>query len=468
MTPDNNQSAGRRILMKALFIVGILVAILVLGFALIYIVPRIVNGIGNAASAITSVIRGTKESITVTSSDAAVKSGEPFTISWTDEEEVATTGFSIFYECADGLTVEFNGEAAACGEAVDASFDNNEADVEAILADDDSFADVQITVSAIESDKVVRTGSITVTVHTDGNEDVDDNANGSVDRTDVSTSTKPSSTKPSTGGTSVVTTPRATGPADLHVGGIETGVVRGGQFYAASDIDSDELAAIRFNVTNVGGRSTGSWSFNYSEPVSPASVKSSGSQPSMAAGQTFQYVITFSGHVSGRATVSVYADPNNAVSEGSESNNQASATFDFDGSTGSNGSNGGYDSDADADLKVQVIDTGRLDGNRFVADNSVDSDDTVALQFRVTNAGGESTGTWRFEVKMTGDDSQTYRSSRQPSLAPGQSMVLAIGFDGISDDADEIELEVIVDSEDDVDEESESNNEDSEEIELDN
>jgi subtilase family serine protease len=82
--------------------------------------------------------------------------------------------------------------------------------------------------------------------------------------------------------------------------------------------------------------------------------------------------------------------------------------------------------------------------------------------------GGESTGSWKYTIKnlpyKNGDDE--YESKNQSSLRPGESVEIIVGFD--NPDKGDYKIEVKVDSDDDVDEESESNNKKTEDLEVKN
>ena len=107
-----------------------------------------------------------------------------------------------------------------------------------------------------------------------------------------------------------------------------------------------------------------------------------------------------------------------------------------------------------------------MSGSRFIEDDEINSDDTAAVRFVVKNQGGESTGSWKFEITNLPYDGSddSYKSKSYSSLKPGQSLEVVAEFDGIDDGDYTLRLEV--DSEDDVDEENERNNTESESIEV--
>ncbi|MBP6925957.1 MAG: hypothetical protein KBC22_02790, partial [Candidatus Pacebacteria bacterium] len=128
--------------------------------------------------------------------------------------------------------------------------------------------------------------------------------------------------------------------------------------------------------------------------------------------------------------------------------------------------NGGvdYDRNDDADLEIDSFEVGRMDGNRFREDDTIDEDDDAAVQFTVINRGGESTGSWRFEIENTPDDNDDYRSRVQSSMRPGESRTFTIEFE--NPDTGTFRMKLTLDSDDDIDEEDENNNDETEELEV--
>lgn len=470
MAETDEQSPARSLLMKALFVVGIIFLIIIIGFALLIIVPRIVGGIGGAASALTSFFRGAAgDGISVTASSAQVKTGEKFTISWEDEEGTSATDYVISYSCEDDLSVSFDGKKATCDKNVSISGSDNEIEVLPTFTQEDDYTDTTFEIVALENGDEVRTGKVVVTV-TNGDVDLDDDKDDDSDdedkdEDDGTYDSKNSNVKVTTKSKTTVTA--SSGKANLAIVNLRMGRWDEGVFFEDNRIDEGELGGAAFTVVNDGGTATGAWTLNYTEPVPGNTVRGAGVQPSIPAGGALDYIISFPSYGDGMRSTTVTLDPSNSVSERNENDNSSTDTITFEESSTGQIGGGSYDKNADADLRTTIVATGRLDGRSFVKTNNVDADDEVAIKFRIANIGGESTGSWRFEVRMSGDDSDTFRSARQPSLQPGQIAEYVIGFDGIDNDADELDFRVEADSDDDVDEERENNNTDTEEVELD-
>ena len=229
-------------------------------------------------------------------------------------------------------------------------------------------------------------------------------------------------------------------------------------------IDSQSTFVI--HVYNYGNTATGPWEFSYTDAENPSRTVLSPLQGSLGAGQGLAVTVRFDGQDNSKQTVAITLDPSNKISETSESNNTGSVVITGD-SSDSNNSDNSYDSKDDADLIITSMEVGRISGNRFSEDDEIDEDDTAAVRFVVKNQGGESTGSWRFEIdNLPYDNDDMYRSKSYSSLKPGQSIEVVADFDQI--DRGRYSIKVEVDSDDDVDEEKENNNTKSKTLEVNN
>lgn len=125
---------------------------------------------------------------------------------------------------------------------------------------------------------------------------------------------------------------------------------------------------------------------------------------------------------------------------------------------------GGYGS---PDLTVEIIAMGYVtrdgDSRTFRESSRVPRGEQGAVQFRITNRGTNVCGSFEYEVKVRNDDRRTDTATgRAPGMNPGQSVVTYAFFDARTSGDAEIDIEV--DSDDDIRESNERNNTDSDEI----
>lgn len=447
---------------KILFVLGIIVILIILASLIIRFVPKIFGGLANIGSSIGSIL--SKEEINVTSSDISLTNGERFVVSWSSN--IKKTGlYNISHTCVDGVTIDIetlNGtRRLICGDYFTLGQSEGSVTLIASLKKENAFQDIPVSISFIQGEKVLASNNVVVTIQNgDPNSGTGISASP-VEQIENTPATTPA-VKPTTQTTktyqtttykpkTVVYTQTATGPADLTVSNMAL-------------IGNNKVV---FSVSNKGGRTTGNWTFNYNTPTDPKQTLASPLQPSIAPGQTILYTLTFNAKSAGKQTVVVQLDPNNQVSESSETNNVSSISL--TGSAFGEGSNTGTDtshnSEDDADFKISNLEVGRISGNKFVEDDSAEEGDDVAVRFIVKNIGGENTDDWKFEIKnLPYNNEGSYKSKEYNKLRPGESIEVIVRLDNV--DEGDYEIEVLVDSEDDTDEESESNNDDSVDLEV--
>lgn len=74
-----------------------------------------------------------------------------------------------------------------------------------------------------------------------------------------------------------------------------------------------------------------------------------------------------------------------------------------------------------------------MNGSSFIPTNTITRTDRAAMQFRVTNSGGQATGAWDFKAGMTHSGTNAiYSSNSQSSLRAGESTIVTIAFDNPS------------------------------------
>ncbi len=88
-----------------------------------------------------------------------------------------------------------------------------------------------------------------------------------------------------------------------------------------------------------------------------------------------------------------------------------------------------------ADLRVSILETGILKTikgkEEFFSISPIPTDETAAVTFTVTNKGGETSGSWRFEAELPieGDPDYEYTSPIQDPLLSGMQMKYTLSFD---------------------------------------
>lgn len=114
----------------------------------------------------------------------------------------------------------------------------------------------------------------------------------------------------------------------VRILGIGTVDKNTGQFTATSTLKSSDRIAIRFDVMNVGTKTSKEWSFSASLPTYPWYIFQSGAEPPLSPGDKIRFTLGFDNieKTNGNLVV-LNADPNNQISDNLRSNNTASTTI---------------------------------------------------------------------------------------------------------------------------------------------
>lgn len=454
---DNSTKAN--LIAKILFIAGGIILFAVLVIFIFRMVPVAISGISNLASNITTGIKKavSGEEIKVSTNTEVAEVKLPVIVSFEYDPGENMGQYFVSYNCVDGLFLDIQSKDGPKRIICDTPFklgsNISSISLVPIFTKTNNFADSVVTISyKDEKGNVIASGTKTITIKGDettetAKEDNPFDVNGSLSGSNVTTKTiTPASNTSNTKPTNSTYT-KAT--KDLALSYI-------------SSVDSNSTFVI--HVYNYGNTSTGPWEFSYTDAENPSRTISSPIQASLGAGQGLAVTVKFDGQDNSKQTVVVYIDPSNKITETNEANNSGSVVI-TGGKSSSNNSNDSYNSKDDADLTITSMEVGRISGNRFIEEDEIEDNDTAAVRFVVKNQGGESSGSWRFEIEnLPYDSDDTYRSKTYSSLKPGQSIEIIADFDEIDDGR--YSIKVKVDSDDDVDEEKENNNTESETLEV--
>lgn len=438
------------ILAKTLFIIGGIILFILLALFIIRLVPVAVSKISELGtsikSGISNTLKGDEEIILTTNTDS-IDAGSPLIINFEYTPTVPGQYF-VLYACYDGLFFDIQSSNGAKRIICNTPFKLGE-NLEAIslipvVTKSNIFIDSTITIEYKDPEgNPIAKGTKLVTIKSE--------AAGET-ATSTSTQENPFNTSGTAQGTVVTTSSVASKPVAQPT----TSYVSRTKDLAITYIyQLEDESAFVFHVYNLGNTTVGPWEFSYTDAQNPSRTLISPVQASLAGGQGLAITVKTGGQKNSSQLISIFADPYNQVAESNESNNTASVTITGDRSGNSDDSS--YDSNDDADLVITEMQVGRMSGSKFVSDDELDEDDTAAVRFMVKNQGGESTGSWKFEIdNLPYDNDDTYESKTYSSLKPGQSLEVIAEFDGI--DEGDYSIRVEVDSDDDVDEESENNN----------
>ena len=95
-----------------------------------------------------------------------------------------------------------------------------------------------------------------------------------------------------------------------------------GNFIPKGTLRSNERAAVRFVVKNIGDKASGPWTYNAELPTYPRYIYKSRTQSSLMPGAQATVTVAFDKLVAGQGTVIINVDPYNMIAERLENNNR--------------------------------------------------------------------------------------------------------------------------------------------------
>jgi subtilase family serine protease len=428
---------------KILFIIGIIVLIFIFAYALFKIVPKVFSGFAAVGEFITSPL--TSNSLKVSSNQTNLNSGDKFILNWKYTPKKAGD-YNISYNCQEDLTLQINSiegpKTLLCNTKYNLK-NTNSAELTVNLKKQNIFVDLPIKIEYLDSDNknVIASGSIDLNVKNETS-----NANNTIIVSESISNNTSNNTGAGNSNTNQVSTSNYYGPADLAVTNA----------YALND------NTITFTVTNIGGQASGVWYFDYVSPN--RGTESSPLQVSLSSGQGIRFTLNLNSNT-GRGNLAILVDPKNTIYENNKLNNVA--TIYVNGNNNSYYYNdNSYNRNHRADLEIKDFEVGRISNSgRFTEDDEINESEDAAVRFTVKNIGGESTGSWRYEItNLPYDNDDSEESNLQSSLRPGESREIIVGFR--NPDKGTYNIKVKVDSDNDIREESESNNTESARLEV--
>lgn len=473
---DETKAKSSNLFVRIVVIIGIILILLFIALTIVKYVPRLIN----AANVSFSSLFSPKDKLSVSVASPKVKTGDTFTVNWKNNTTDTDGSYMWTFKCTSGIEVVYNSIGGPRPVICDTLFplpDTKNSYSFLIKSSNAAPTDVPMSVTFWSKDLSTQKflGSTSMTVLPEGGAGTDTYAPNYANPNAQSTTTAPTTTKPvgtntNTGGAysgtgntgGAYTGSTNTGTADLKVSLYKIGrIASNGTFQETTSFAENDRVTVRFNVANVGTARSGPWSLTANLPTKTPSDKvfNSGAQPALNPGDQFELTISFDAFDPNgkyvQITMSAY--------DSNQSNNTLSIPVSFNGNGGGNYNNTG----SRPDLVVKIIDIGVLgSNNQFYYDNSLNDNDTIAVRFEVQNVGGSHTGNWRFTVDMPTEDNNLFESNNQSSLSPGETRQFTIGFDNPDTGSNNVTIEV--DSDDDVNENSESNNDDSERIHVNN
>lgn len=270
---------------------------------------------GSGVTSLFSRFTGGTTAITLSAPSSPVTSGKSFPLSWKYTPSENGT-YAFLYQCKSGFRFDATSQSGStsaipCGNAFTVGSNTNMT-LTPVLS---GTSAIEIPVSV-----VFMPSATSSTARPQGTATIRVAAGTPVAVTPVKN-------LPSTG-TSVTNTSgeKVAGPADLSVRILAFGVIDqySGAFVQRAPMNPNEIAAVKFDIGNSGGSSSGAWYFTVQLPMNGSYPYVSPAQMSLSPGSHIENILRFRPMNAGGGNVSVVVDERNMVRESNESNNTAS------------------------------------------------------------------------------------------------------------------------------------------------
>jgi hypothetical protein len=262
-------------------------------------------------------------SITITAPKTATSS-EPFTVSW-KYAQPTKGNFALLYGCTSGAQLAILQSDAqinvACGKAFTVSATDKLSLLPTLTGTNQAHVPLSILFVPSATGTKAESG-VTIAINpSSGTTAQTPTMTQQVSQT--TTSTPRTTTRSSSQGV------HANGPADLSVRIVEVGTIdpSTGEFIDRAPTPYD-IAAVKFDISNVGGTATGPWYFSADLPTQSGYAYTSPQQASLAPGAHILNTLRFNEIIPG-GTFTVTVDPNGAIRESTKANNTAAVTVGY-------------------------------------------------------------------------------------------------------------------------------------------
>lgn len=327
---------------KVLFVVGIMAALSLVTWGAVQIPHMAPEAYKNLAAVVTNLtarffpIGEDEGALLFTMPTRNAISDEPFVFSWV-AAETGESSYTFTYACDDGFIFKipgnFENEVIACDTPF--AFTNTTGTLTLIPSSvNNRFLDIFITVASADGNT---RGSALITVI---NQTVADSRSfleqeigiGSSDTAiEVIAPSFPAETETRIIGDETPFISDPNGKPDLigYILAVGTIDADTDEFIATSSVDRSGVAAVRFEVRNIGTKDTGPWTFEATLPTtSTYTFRPSGVQQSLSPGERVEYTLSFDRlRRSSTGRVLINIDPKDELDEFTRDNNQIETTL---------------------------------------------------------------------------------------------------------------------------------------------
>lgn len=274
----NENTSTRDWVVKILVIIGFIATIILLLWAGTVAFKKLSPTFANLAS-VAEIKDDYKpvDELSIAIDKTVVNSGESFQISWTDMQQ--TGEFKFNYECDDGVNLLIRSDNGNLMRMQCTDTLTLPATVHGLFLSVDStairFTDVELSLAFVSSQKeithVADTRITVVNAEVQPGEEVAGENTETTNEQDTPSESNNTNTQtpPATQTPTYITTYPESNPngfSDLKTTILGMGEVRGGTFVHLAKLDPDDRNAVKFDVENIGTKTSSTWTFKVTLP----------------------------------------------------------------------------------------------------------------------------------------------------------------------------------------------------------
>ena len=413
MEKDTPIKEKSNIFVKVGAVVLVVALLLVISFAIVSVVPKAISSLASANLSMSSLF-ASKPALEASLSSSLIKSGDKTTINFSKTGTNTSGYFSVSYSCDTGAKLNYvNGDTSVamnCASPYPISTSGNSITITGVAPQNSTVVTVPITLSFISNGSASSTleKQVSLAISNTG-ASATSSASNAVSTTTKTTTT--SSKNTATGNTE-------TGVSDLSIRLIDEGITdpTSGQFISTKNFNAGNTVVIKFEIQNVGTKSTGPWSFTTSEPMTnnADNYRSSGNLQSLLPGYSTGVVtLALSGINPNGGTVTIKTQPQDKTLS------VVIPAGIYNYNYNNNYSSGTYSGNSDLGVKITSI----------TPSYSVRAGGTIQAIVQVTNTGSNATGPYTITASLN-NINQTFTNLQ--SIAPNGSTTLTLTFNGVS------------------------------------
>ncbi|HWP61558.1 MAG TPA: CARDB domain-containing protein [Candidatus Paceibacterota bacterium] len=317
--PTAPESRTMNVVSNTLAIIGFIILAIIIVWGALHLISL-------SRSSLSSLFASPAPTISVTAPQSAL-SGQPVHISWKNSSSVSGS-YAILYGCVAGFsfgTPSMNGamNTVPCGKAIGVGSSTAATMMPVLSSKTPLSVPVTVIFTPSAAGSAQSEGSVSISVMPSG---VAQTTQPAVTPKPVTKpAPKPTYSSGSTSGSSNLVAHAASGPADLSVTIIAVGYIdpSSGALLTNRAPNAYDTTAVEFDIANIGGSTSGNYSFQAHLPTVSGYTYTSPLQVSLRPGAHVVSTLRFTGLSAGGGMITVIADPNGAVNDSNRSNNEA-------------------------------------------------------------------------------------------------------------------------------------------------